>query len=1139
MTKISIPKGLPKSKIIQELSIKVESRTDLQINSLGILEDFRKRVIEEVRHINELFPEYTPHDDTYHLSRLFSIADLVLGEVLIESLNSTELLILSLSLYGHDWGMAVSEVEKDLIVEDKIREGFEKNDFALLTEEHSKFQNFLKENNYSDRDSFPLSIWQEYVRNSHAMRSGERIKKYFEKINPGLGEAAARVCEAHWLDFKYLEDNIIYPTNFAVLSESVNLKAISVYLRLIDLLDISEDRTPYIIWKFVAPKNLRSKMEWEKHRSIHSISSSSYQGGRVIQIEGSTKSNDVYASLMDLKAFCEDQLKGCNDLLSQININRYNLDLFNINWRIRAIGFKPITIQFEFDRQRMFEILSDEIYQGDKYVFLRELLQNSIDAIKFRKEVLERKGGMKTSMSEFGLIEINVTQLGNGDAEIIVCDNGIGMNEYILKNYLSVAGKSYYTSDDFKNLGLRMDPISKFGVGVLSCFMVADRIDIETYREPYLSSVSEKLKIQIPSATHQFRVQACNDVDNIPGTKFKVYVSREKLADNSHGTGIEKLEVTKYISKIAGFVEIPIKISENAINTLLIGPFEDESKFSKKFSGYSIKRNELSFPWAKVFQPQSLEAAKRLFKEKSIDIQNDLKFDGASGKIIVLEPVDDKAIITSDSHVWPNAEFIINNEKIKVNDEWIEYGRRIVEDGNDARFGKSATTQPQYQVYLDGILVANMSSPDTFENFDEDINDDKSYRSNLFEGFFLNYRHDNLFCLPYIIVNFSKKAFNQIDISRTESVGKNNKWELKLWKMYRSYLKKIYEPRLLASKPKERAFLLAHLIIFKRISLLNVQDLLPVEDFVVPVIGNNGSFKFKEWRSFSNKSIYLQPENFHHFDNRIKQVIENKKRIKGKLDNWKGGDFICAGVSQRSELEDSSQTRLISKMVQEVIHKTHSLKSIRFLNSPWKNSPPLIQKVCVPNVLSSVNSDNEIAVLNKGVSDVDNISMLELTVFNHIFWQKRIKNFRLRIPTFCLFEKPFENQFSFAFDYLNFKHHNTKFLIQVFCNLELHIRDKETNKVISGQILDVLQELPLFNYGLRRCTLSSLNASFQRIYEFSQILNWNIRYVPYVIDKSSFVDKSIIQNGGQVSQNSPFHWNKLIPNLSNYSRILK
>ncbi len=1140
MDKISIPQSLPKSKIIEELTLKSEARTDLTINPLSLLDDFRKRVSQEVRQINELFPEYTPHDDEYHLSRLFAIADMVLGDALIEHLNFSELLILSLSLYGHDWGMAVSEIEKELIIKNKIKAQVELSEYVLLPDEHKKFISFLKENNHNtNTDIITQSLWQEYVRLTHANRSGERIKIYFEKINGGIGEATSRVCEAHWLDFKCLEDNLNYPTNFAILGESLNLKAISIYLRLIDLLDISEDRTPYIIWKFVTPQNLRSKLEWEKHRSIHSISASTYQDGRIIQIEGSTNNNAVYASIMDLKNFCDEQLKGCNDLLNQINTPRYNLNLFNINWRIRAIGFKPISIQFEFDRKRMFEILSDEIYQGDKYVFLREVIQNCIDAIKLRKEILEKKGGMKTSLSDFGLIEINVKHLEHGDAEIIISDNGIGMNEYILKNYLSIAGKSYYTSDDFKNLGLSMDPISKFGVGVLSCFMVADRIDIETFREPYLSTDSEKLIIQISSVTQQFKVQVSNEVNCKPGTQFKIYVSGEKLRDNSQINSIEKLDVTEYVSIIAGFVEIPIRIIENDIKTIVIGPFESEKKFASLYKGHAIKKIQFKYPWEKVFEPQCIEAAKKNFKEKIIDITNDLKFKGVSGKIISLEPIDENTIISGSGASWPATEFLICKEIIKFKEEWIEYSRgRIIREEKE-KFGKSATVQSQYQVYLDGILVSNIAPPIKFENSFA-RSDFRQY--DIISDFALSdFSFDNLFCLPYLVVNFQKKGFKPIDLSRTELIGKNGEWELSLWEKYVAFNKKRYSQKLLSLKPKERIFMLSQLIIFKRISMINAQDLLTLEKFVVPVIENKGILKFKEWKYFLKKRVYLQPADFFYFDKELRSAFEKVKKKKGKLDNWKGGEFVYRSIQNRLD-DHSSQVLIISKMFREIVNKTHMLDSIRFLRSPWKNYPDLVQKSCIP-----IHNDPEVNIdkntlLLKMTTDISSATLIELNAINSLLGKLYRTNFRFRQPLFCKFEKPYEGLFSHGYRYLNFNHPNVKFILQTLSNIVLHGEEKATDKIILGRLHDKLQQCCFLGYSPYKATsIASLNLFFSEVSEFYKKLGWvnNVSSLSE-LNKNSFVKYSIIFYGENLHEFSRYE-NKHVEldSLTNYSTVLK
>lgn len=397
MAKLNIPNNLPKCNLIEILAKKVKQKHDIEFNFFGILDEFRKKVSEESRQINELFPEFTPHDELYHLRGLFHVADTILGRDRLEQMNSIEIFVLAVALYGHDWGMAVRKSEKHYIITGKPYEGEKAEDLWILPDDRERFDKFMRKERLTiDKEDplnkVPIEKWREFVRQTHALRSSERVKRYFKPISGGVADAASRVCVGHWIDFEDLQDPELYPIDFALLRETVNLRAITVYLRLIDLLDLGEDRTPFAIWKFVAPRDPRSKMEWKKHLALRPVTCPPYQKGRIIRVEGSTEDHEVYAALEDLRIWCEEQFRGCNDILSRMNDPRHKLDLYHIDWRIAAIGFKKLSIQFGFDRERMFEILSDEIYQGDPYVFLRELLQNSIDAIRMRREVLQRRG---------------------------------------------------------------------------------------------------------------------------------------------------------------------------------------------------------------------------------------------------------------------------------------------------------------------------------------------------------------------------------------------------------------------------------------------------------------------------------------------------------------------------------------------------------------------------------------------------------------------------------------------------------------------------------------------------------------------------------------------------------------------------
>lgn len=97
-----ISKNLPDCALVDALLERAQNRKDISFPFCQRLDDFRARVSAEVQFINQLFPEYTPHDEHYHLSRLFHVASKLLTQQKLAEMNSAELFVLSCGLYGHD-----------------------------------------------------------------------------------------------------------------------------------------------------------------------------------------------------------------------------------------------------------------------------------------------------------------------------------------------------------------------------------------------------------------------------------------------------------------------------------------------------------------------------------------------------------------------------------------------------------------------------------------------------------------------------------------------------------------------------------------------------------------------------------------------------------------------------------------------------------------------------------------------------------------------------------------------------------------------------------------------------------------------------------------------------------------------------
>lgn len=103
------------------------------------------------------------------------------------------------------------------------------------------------------------------------------------------------------------------------------------------------------------------------------------------------------------------------------------------------------------------------------------------------------------------------------------------MNKEIVDKYYSKIGSSFYKSRDFyelkANSELEFEPVSEFGIGILSCFMVADSIEVETKRLKDQFDYDKPLKIIIEGHDSIFTV--LKSEKKAPGTSTKLLL-REK-----------------------------------------------------------------------------------------------------------------------------------------------------------------------------------------------------------------------------------------------------------------------------------------------------------------------------------------------------------------------------------------------------------------------------------------------------------------------------------------------------------------------------------------------------------------------------------------------------------------------------------
>ena len=113
-------------------------------------------------------------------------------------------------------------------------------------------------------------------------------------------------------------------------------------------------------------------------------------------------------------------------------------------------------------------LIGDSLY-GNAYSFVRELVQNAVDACTRVKEVYpDRKPK----------IHINISQAEN---YFEVVDEGDGMSSRVLRDNFAVIGKSI--SQEMARTGSAKTLISKFGIGFISTFIAAAKVYVTTKSE--------------------------------------------------------------------------------------------------------------------------------------------------------------------------------------------------------------------------------------------------------------------------------------------------------------------------------------------------------------------------------------------------------------------------------------------------------------------------------------------------------------------------------------------------------------------------------------------------------------------------------------------------------------------------------
>ncbi|GGX77172.1 wHTH domain-containing protein [Streptomyces hiroshimensis] len=213
-------------------------------------------------------------------------------------------------------------------------------------------------------------------------------------------------------------------------------------------------------------------------------------------------------------------------------------------------------VRFRFDENAVQELLVGEQLYRDPSLAVRELYQNALDACRYRRarvRATAQRDGLPADACRYdGEITFRQGEDEDGRPFLSCTDNGVGMGEEELTGVFSEAGARFvdqpkYLAEKAKWATLAepvtLHPNSRFGIGVLSYFMLADEIEVTTCRMPGEEETGgRRLRVRITGPGEFFQVDECEAARGAggPGTTVKLFL-REDKRDRSTVDTLRKL----------------------------------------------------------------------------------------------------------------------------------------------------------------------------------------------------------------------------------------------------------------------------------------------------------------------------------------------------------------------------------------------------------------------------------------------------------------------------------------------------------------------------------------------------------------------------------------------------------------------
>jgi hypothetical protein len=357
------------------------------------------------------YPTYSRHDESHALSVLHNI-EMLLGENQIRQLSASDCFLILHVVYIHDIGMCITYQERNELMQNRkfiqfLNDKRGSSD-GLIRKYAELLLKYCKEmplaNSQEEVLKIKLDVYyaiiylvSEFKRGDHGKSSERVLNEWIDKPDKlGIGFSTYGIpsrfyhtigsCASVHTSYDFNDVMELSKTDSGFACDYMHPRFAAVLLQLGDALDLDNDRFHPLVKEFMGLLPDVSELHLQKHRSIRRLRISPDK----ITIEANCESADV---LRLVNRECE----GIRDILQNATFNWSAICPEEVTARLPTL--EPIRLflngdevkdnlvnaKFEIQQKKAFELLQgSNVYEKDKLVFLREILQNAIDASKMQ-----------------------------------------------------------------------------------------------------------------------------------------------------------------------------------------------------------------------------------------------------------------------------------------------------------------------------------------------------------------------------------------------------------------------------------------------------------------------------------------------------------------------------------------------------------------------------------------------------------------------------------------------------------------------------------------------------------------------------------------------------------------------------------